>query len=80
MKKLYAKLCITVQIFHSPSKLGPGDIYQVIYQDLLDLEIETYLGEEGEVEKIIFQVGQLLVQSLKERVCDQMESGVIFPC
>ena len=67
-------------LFHSTSKLGPGDIYQVIHQYLLDLDIETYLRAEGEVEKIIFQVGQLLVRSWKERVCDQMESGVIIPC
>ena len=65
IEKLYAKLCITVQLFHSPSKLGSGDIYQVIYQDLLDLQIETYLGEEEEVDKMIFQVGQLLVRSWK---------------
>ena len=46
---MYEKLCITVQLSHYHFKIGPGDIYQVIYLEPLDLTIEVSLGEEGEV-------------------------------
>ena len=44
---MYAKLLITMQLSHYPSKLGPGDIYQIIYLEPLDLAIEASLGVEG---------------------------------
>ena len=80
MEKLYEKLYITVQLSHWPSKLGPGDIYQIIYPYPLDLAIEASLGDEGEVVKIIFKASELLFRYRKDRVRNRMDSGVTFPC
>ena len=41
-----------MQLSYYPSKLGPGDISQVIYLDLLDILFEVYLVEERRVGKI----------------------------
>ena len=38
-------------LYQYPSKLGTGEISQVIDLELLELEIETSLGEDGEVGK-----------------------------
>ena len=45
-----------------------------------ELTIQAYLGEEGEVEKIIFNARELLVRTRNEHVHDRTESGATFPC
>ena len=40
-----------MQLYHYPYKLGTGEIYHVIYIYPLDIAIEAYLGEDGEVGK-----------------------------
>ena len=77
---MYGKLFIIVQSSHYLSKFGPADISQVIQLEPMDLTIEACLGEEGEVEKILFQASELLVLSPKEQVHDRTESGATCPC
>ena len=44
---MYEKLCITVQLYHFPSKAGPNEIYEVVYIAPVNFAIESPLGEEG---------------------------------
>ena len=69
-----------MQSSHWLSKFGPADISQIIQIEPMELTIEAYLGEEGEVGKILFQASELLVLSPKEHVHDRTESGVTCPC
>ena len=78
--KLYEKLCIAVQLSHYPSKIGPGDIYQVICLEPLDIAIESSLGEEGKVWKILLRARKLPFQYQKERMRDRTDLEVTFPC
>ena len=55
-------------------------IFQLIYIDQLDLAIEVYLGEEGEVGNFFPQASKLIVQPQKEHVCDRTELVVTFTC
>ena len=66
LKSLHWILCITVQLSQYGSKLGPGEISQVVYSDPLEPAIEAYLREEGGVGKTLFQAIELLVLYQKE--------------
>ena len=43
LKMLYEKMCMTMQLSHHTSNLGPGDISLVIFLDPLDIVIESSL-------------------------------------
>ena len=53
------KLCITVQLSHHTSKLGPVDISQVIYIEPLDIVIEQSVWKEGQAGKL-FSITHLI--------------------
>ena len=51
-----------MQLYIYPSKWSPGELYQIIYVEPLDLAIEAYLVEEGGVGRIIYQASELLIK------------------